>query len=188
MGESFEIFDSLISSIDGSEELLKFLEKTNFFTSPASTKYHCSYKGGLLDHTINVYSNLCKLNKEFNTGYSQQTLIKVAFCHDFGKIGLYEEYDKNEKIDGKWVSLRAYRTTDPASRYIAGDVSFNSYMVASRYIPFNDEEIIALCNYTHLYDPSKFPEINNIISKYPLTLLLYMADMTATYITESIHE
>ena len=42
----------------GAEKLLTWMETTDFFTAPASTRFHAAYEGGLLDHSINVYNVL----------------------------------------------------------------------------------------------------------------------------------
>ena len=46
---------------EGIEKLIDFLEKTDFFTAPASTRFHSSYEGGLLQHSLNVYDCLAGL-------------------------------------------------------------------------------------------------------------------------------
>ena len=46
---------------EGAKELLEYLtdeSKCDFFSSPASTRYHGAYEGGLLEHSINVYKCL----------------------------------------------------------------------------------------------------------------------------------
>ena len=43
---------------EGIENLLNFLEKSDFYTAPASTRFHGNYDGGLLDHSLNVYDCL----------------------------------------------------------------------------------------------------------------------------------
>ena len=44
---------------DGADKLLDFLEnKSDFFTAPASTRFHGACEGGLLRHSLNVYECL----------------------------------------------------------------------------------------------------------------------------------
>ena len=45
---------------EGADKLLDYLlsPKSDFFTAPASTRYHGSYEGGLLQHSLNVYDCL----------------------------------------------------------------------------------------------------------------------------------
>ena len=48
----------------GAEKLLAWMETTDFFTAPASTRFHAAYEGGLLDHSLNVYNVL--ISKHFD--------------------------------------------------------------------------------------------------------------------------
>ena len=52
-----EKFISLLRSTnrEGMENLLEFLEKSDFYKAPASTRYHGNYEGGLLEHSMKVY-------------------------------------------------------------------------------------------------------------------------------------
>ena len=38
----------------GADKLLEWMESTDFFTAPASTRFHAAYEGGLLEHSLNV--------------------------------------------------------------------------------------------------------------------------------------
>ncbi|HCR44554.1 MAG TPA: hydrolase, partial [Ruminococcaceae bacterium] len=49
-----EIYQSNIKR-SGSRELLEWLQKTDFFTAPASTRFHCACLGGLVRHSVSVY-------------------------------------------------------------------------------------------------------------------------------------
>ena len=67
---------------EGIENLIKFLEKSDFFTAPSSTRFHGAYKGGLLVHSLNVYNEFIKQintaiadNKNF---YVDQTSLNAA--------------------------------------------------------------------------------------------------------------
>ena len=40
---------------EGADKLLEFLQKSDFFTAPSSTRYHGAYEGGLVQHSVNVY-------------------------------------------------------------------------------------------------------------------------------------
>ena len=43
---------------DGMEDVIGFLEKSDFFKAPASTRFHGNYEGGLLEHSMKVYEIL----------------------------------------------------------------------------------------------------------------------------------
>ena len=120
MVECKNIFTTQIQR-EGAKELLEYLEnETDFFEAPASTQYHCSYKGGLVEHSLNVYRRLVNLfNAEYgrekvvsdgdnNTkvvldttndrGYTMETLAIVALLHDVCKTNMYEIDYKNVKV------------------------------------------------------------------------------------------
>ena len=59
-----EFYQSLFRQYVGGqkvEDLLNMLDRTDFYTAPASVKYHCNFDGGLLQHTLNVYDSLIRL-------------------------------------------------------------------------------------------------------------------------------
>ncbi len=57
MKEKKERYIELLRSTgrQGIEEVINYLEKSGFFTAPASTKHHLSFEGGLMEHSMNVY-------------------------------------------------------------------------------------------------------------------------------------
>lgn len=74
---------------DGIEELLKWLEGTDFFTAPASTRFHGNYEGGLCEHSLNVHRELTRLNDIYQLGYSKETIAVTALFHDLCKVNYY---------------------------------------------------------------------------------------------------
>ena len=57
--EEFEnLYNEYILPRDGGDKLLEFIRKSDFYTAPASTKYHLSEEGGLLQHSLNVFTAL----------------------------------------------------------------------------------------------------------------------------------
>ena len=84
---------------DGADVLLDWLKKSDFFTAPASTKYHGAYEGGLLEHSLNVYDCLLGELASMNMTdkYSKETVAIVSLLHDVCKIGLYISEPKNQK-------------------------------------------------------------------------------------------
>ena len=94
---------------DGADKLLKYLETSDFFTAPASSKFHGAYDGGLCDHSLNVYSWLKKLQ----TKESDETIAICALLHDICKTNFYVKDTKNVKnADGKWITQDYYRVED----------------------------------------------------------------------------
>ena len=92
---------------DGIEELIRYLqEETDFFTAPASTKYHGAFESGLLMHSINVCA---ELNLDPNSKvYPPETTIIVALLHDICKANCYRTEKRNVKENGAWVEKQVY--------------------------------------------------------------------------------
>lgn len=86
--ERFEqIFLSQVTR-PGADKLLEWLKSTDFFTAPASTRFHGAYTGGLVKHSLNVYYALLG-NFNLRGLYSPQTQTIVALLHDVCKANYY---------------------------------------------------------------------------------------------------
>ena len=86
--ERFEqIFLSQVTR-PGADKLLEWLKSTDFFTAPASTRFHGAYPGGLVKHSLNVYYALLG-NFNLRGLYSPQTQAIVALLHDVCKANYY---------------------------------------------------------------------------------------------------
>ena len=182
--------------------LADFLLNSDFFEAPASTKYHCNFKGGLCQHSLNVYDNLCKLVDLYVPGkYSKDTLAIVSLFHDLSKTNFYEVITKNKKVyklsgrftdsGGKydWETENIYAVKDSKDRFLAADHPTNSLLLLQRYIPLNIEEASAIINHHGFTEAmGKNSEISFIFEKYSLALLLHLADLISTYIVEERNE
>lgn len=99
----------------GTEELLKYLEGTDFFIAPASTKYHGSYRAGLCAHSLEVLNWALKLAPVFFGELTENDLESIALVcltHDYCKIDFYTTEQKWRKPAGKWESYTAYVISD----------------------------------------------------------------------------
>lgn len=102
-----EIFTSQIHR-PGAAELLEWLESTDFFEAPASTHYHGSYPGGLVEHSLNVYYELIGAGRVPGVP-TAETYAVVALLHDICKADLYAKSTKNQKnSDGEWETVPCY--------------------------------------------------------------------------------
>lgn len=82
-----EIKDKIINELkkvkrNGIDNLITWLEKTGFFTAPASTRFHSNNKGGLTEHSWNVFTLLKEKNQRFNLGLSEETIILTGMPDD----------------------------------------------------------------------------------------------------------
>lgn len=161
---------------DGIENLIKWLVSTDFFTAPASTQYHNSFEGGLVEHSINVFDRFNETDNE-----------KRAICgllHDVCKANFYKKDFKNVKNDaGVWVKVPCYKVEDDFP-YGHGEKSV--YLI-SRHMALTDEEAMAIRWHMGFSDESfkgGSYALSNAFEKYPLAVSLHIADLQATYFDE----
>lgn len=167
---------------DGIEELIRYLqEETDFFTAPASTKYHGAFESGLLMHSINVCAEL-RLDPNSKV-YQTETLIIVALLHDICKANCYRTEKRNVKENGGWVEKQIYVFEDELP---LGHGEKSLYL-ASKFIKLSDEEAAAIRWHMGAFDNAfrgGDRGLNAAYEKYPLAVLLHMADMRAAYLVE----
>lgn len=172
------------------DELLSRLENSDFYTAPASTKYHGSYPGGLADHCLCVYHNLVSLvNSKHLTNISEESIIIVSLLHDLDKINKYEIYTRNvppSKDCPNWTKEDSYKTKDNNNLFIYGNHEQNSEFLIRQYIPLTVEESVAILHHMGgmSYDSAQ-DNIGLVYDKYPLAVLLHLADMLSCYMDKA---
>ena len=98
---------------EGADRLLEWLEKTDFFIAPASTKYHCACEGGLVQHSVNVYRVL--MEKHFDEeADSRESFALCGLLHDICKAQFYKLGSRNVKNTetGRWEPQPFYSIED----------------------------------------------------------------------------
>ena len=111
MKERFlEIFRNQVTR-RGADKLLEWLESTDFFTAPASTRFHAAYEGGLLEHSLNVYNVL--IAKHYDPEQDDLESFTIAsLLHDICKAGFYTTEYRNRKNErGEWERVPVYAST-----------------------------------------------------------------------------
>lgn len=194
-------FLELVNSInrEGMDKdlLYRQLTESDFFYAPASTNYHGAYQGGLCEHSLHVYDNLCKLVKEFYPNVDEDTVKIVSLFHDFSKMNYYTEEIKNKKVYSEsgskkdsignydWVSVRGYSVRDIKNRFLIGNHEENSAYMINTFIPLTAEEYSSIIHHHGSvgYDSTKQNPADFWL-KFPLSLLLYQADCIASFIQE----
>jgi len=178
--------------------LLSHLENSDWYVAPASTKYHNSFKGGLVQHTLNVYDNLCKLILMKDMKIDEDSVKIVSLFHDLSKKNFYEIYYKNQKVYSEsgskydtggrydWMQLADYKVRDSENRFIYGNHEINSEFLIRQYCPLTLEESIAILHHHGgmSEDSIKF-NVTSIYNRFPLAVLLHVADMLSAYVDES---
>ncbi len=175
---------------EGSAELLEFLcsKSSDFFTAPASTKFHGSFEGGLLEHSLNVYKCLksyleSERVKEFNLpSYSNETIALVALLHDVCKVNVYKTSTRNVKNEhGVWEQVPYYEFSDSLP-YGHGE---KSVYILSGFIKLSREEAFAIRYHMGFSGDENKNMISNALERFPLAMALFIADMEATMLLES---
>ena len=182
-----EEFLSLLRSTkrEGMEKLIEFIEKTDFFKAPASTKYHGNYEGGLLEHSMKVYEILKEKvkNSPIEINVSEESLIIIALLHDICKVNFYKVDYRNAKNEfGEWEKV-PYYTIEDTIPYGHGE---KSVMMLTEYIKLTSEEKYCIRWHMGFTEPKElYNTISTVYERYPLALALHEADLEASYILES---
>lgn len=182
--EFYELYDKLIKR-EGAEALKDWLQKSDFSKAPASTKYHGSYPGGLLEHSLNVYYRLEKLVKtcwpeDVRPYPTEETLAIVALLHDLCKVNFYAVEMRNRKNEyGQWEQYPFYIVDDKLP-YGHGE---KSVYIISGFMKLTREEAFAIR--FHMGDYSD-QNTNKAFQMFPLALLLHQADEQASNFDETV--
>lgn len=168
----------------GSEEFLSWLRTTDFFTAPASTKFHCACPAGLVQHSLNVYHVM--MEKHFDPEKdSQESFAICGLLHDVCKAQFYKVSTRNVKNDatGQWEKQPFYAVED-AFPYGHGE---KSVFLIERFLRLKPAEAVAIRWHMGGFDEAvrggSFA-ISLAYDKYPLAVKLHLADLEATYLRE----
>jgi len=174
---------------DGADKLLEYLDspQSDFFTAPASTRFHGAYEGGLLEHSLNVYYCLAdylareRVKEVFNLSYSEESIAISALLHDLCKVNCYVKGTRNVKDQsGKWQSVPTFEYADDMP-YGHGE---KSVYIISGFMRLTREEAFAIRYHMGFSGCEPQNSIGAAFEKYPLAFALSTADMEATYFLE----
>lgn len=181
--EFIEIYETNIKR-EGSRELLEWLQKTDFFTAPASTKFHCACEQGLVMHSLSVYHTM--VEKHFEEGKdSAEAFAICALLHDLCKAQFYKVSTRNVKNDetGQWEK-RPFFAVEDAFPYGHGE---KSVFLIERFMRLKTSEAMAIRWHMGGFDDAvrggSFA-VSLAFEKYPLAVKLHLADLESTYLRE----
>ena len=168
---------------EGIDKLIKFMEEsTDFFTAPASTRFHGDHEGGLLEHSLKVYEILNEKLKHtpIEMNIPDDTIKIAALLHDICKVNFYKVSYRNAKNElGVWEKV-PYYTIEDTIPYGHGE---KSVMMITEYMKLTVEEKYAIRWHMGLSEPKEqYTTIGNAFTRYPLALMLFEADLEATYL------
>ena len=161
----------------GTEQFLEWLNTTDFYTAPASTRFHGAYEGGLLDHTLNVYRESVRIyaSNLFTTlEIPMNSVILCSLLHDVCKIHCYRTELRWTKQDNKWVQIPKYVWDE---REPFGGHGSKSVYIAQRFFDLNPQEAAAINAHMGAYDN---PNVNKVYEANKLAWLIHIADEYAS--------
>ena len=205
---NIERFESLVATInrEGMDKLMSYIRSSDFYTAPASTRFHLSCEGGLLQHSLNVYDCLVAKKESPVWGpivkeVGDESLIIMALFHDICKTRFYVKSTKNQKTYDKdkvaaadqrqvrhddggdfiWEVVPAYTIEDdmPLGH---GE---KSVMILDKYIMLTKEETYAIrwhMGFTE--EKSQYGSLDKAMEKHPIVLAMHEADLEASKLME----
>lgn len=189
--EFIKIYTDNISRT-GADTLLKYLENSDFFTAPASSKFHSNFEGGLCEHSVKAYKRFIKnLENEYGNNWQEKLSIEsatiIALLHDICKVDFYKIDYRNVKVDGNWVQ-KPYYSVEDALPYGHGE---KSVYIISSFIKLTREEAMAINWHMGAMDArvkGGSYSLSPAFYSYPSTFLFHIADMQATFLDEKVYE
>ena len=174
---------------EGADALLDYLEhKSDFFTAPASARYHGAWPGGLCEHSVNVYRCLAaylereRVKELYGLEYSAESIALVALLHDVCKTGCYKAGTRNVKgPDGRWQAVPTFYYEDSLP-YGHGE---KSVYILSGFLRLTREEAMAIRWHMGFSGDEDKRLVGQALQQYPLAFALSVADMEATYFLEN---
>lgn len=171
---------------EGIEDLLSWLEATDFFEAPASTRFHGAEPGGLAAHSINVAYRLRELNDCYGTeaGLDNESMAIVALFHDLCKVNYYKQTTRNVKNEatGQWEKVPYY--TKSEDFHYGGHGSKSVFLVMS-FMKLTPEEAAAINCHMGPWDRQDYGNPGDVFEDSMLAWLLHVADEAATYINKT---
>lgn len=179
---------------EGADRLMAFIRKSDMYAAPASTRFHLSVTGGLLQHSLNVLDALrANLTKNEDGTYTydvagcpvvkvtEENVIIMALLHDICKTYFYTTETRNRKVNGKWEQYEAFAVDDKIP-YGHGE---KSVMMIEEYMKLQPIERYAI-RWHMGYTEADTLSLNNAIDKYPMIWALHSADTQASHFMEAM--
>lgn len=187
-----EMIDYIIKDPAESAALKDWMDKTDFWTAPASTKFHGNFKGGLSLHTLMVIRQALVFAKPVLENFfdcptgekyfiTAKDIFVSALVHDFCKTGFYGvEYRNTKDVTGNWVKQPFYKTKSENRNLGHGNESVLMLLEIMPSMIKNRMVLEAVSRHMGFSDLAESESYNysNFLQN-PLVILLQLADQTA---------
>lgn len=184
----FEVYRQNIQR-EGAERLLEYLDgqTSDFFTAPASARYHSAEEGGLALHSLYVYDCLKdylsrpRVRETYGMQFTDETIAIVSLLHDVCKVNCYKASTRNVKDEnGKWIQVPYYEFDDQLP-YGHGE---KSVYIISGFMRLTRDEAFAIRYHMGFSNTEDARNVGRALEMFPLATALFVADMEATYFME----
>ena len=183
--EQHDLFINLLRATnrDGIENVIAWLEKSDFFTAPASTRFHGAYEGGLLEHSLNVHKAFENILQGvlFDFSIDKSSVTIAALLHDICKANTYKVAKRWRKDkQNQWEQYDTYEfdETEPMGH---GEKSVMILM--SLGLKLTKSEMYMIRWHMGGFDESKMA-LSNAMTKHPEIVLMHSADLFASYMLD----
>ena len=175
---------------EGADKLLEYLlsPQSDFFTAPASARFHLSEEGGLVKHSVNVYEALKgylespRIKETYGFEYSEESIAIVSLLHDLCKVNVYKKGFRNVKDErGAWQRVDTFEYDDKLP-YGHGE---KSVYIITGYMKLTREEAFAIRYHMGYSSTEDERNVAAAFEMFPLAFALSTADSEATYYVES---
>ena len=192
-----EEFVSLLKSTGrkGVDSVVGYLEKSGFFTAPASVSRHLSHDGGLLEHSLNVCrtamalrGQMLQMRPGLEARLPEESVVLAALLHDVCKANIYKKITKYRKdANNRWESYDGYDVD--YTRFPLGHGEKSVVMLLRLGLELTNDEVLAIRWHMGAWDLSfqSFESKSNIsaASDVPLVAILQAADALAAHLLEA---
>lgn len=147
------------------ERVIKYMETCGFFEAPASTIYHNNIRGGLAQHSLDVYHEAMNLNS--NVGLPVDSVTLCALLHDICKGDQYYMDDRNEprSVNAKKKKGHGIRSMFILTRCCQLPLNYDEAMAIWWHMGDNENKIGKNADYTEIYEGTKSIQLCNLICK-----------------------
>lgn len=167
---------------EGITELLSWIDGTDFYIAPASVRFHGNFEGGLVQHSLNVFSQLFKLCEWYKCNASAESIAIVSLFHDICKIGCYKtemRWRKNER--NMWEQYPTYKFEED---FAYGGHGAKSVYLLQSFIKLRPDEAAAINCHMGQWDATQYSNPTEVYCRNMLAWLLHVADEAADFILE----
>lgn len=179
---------NLLKSVkrEGMENLIQWLEESDYFTAPAAKSHHSNFEGGLVSHSLKVYKVFKDNCERHNTkiNLSEESIIIISLLHDLCKVNFYHKvmkFAKNDEIANQWVKIPQYEIKEDFP-YGHGEKSVD---IIRDFIKLSEEEKLCIRWHMGPYEgENKWNEFGSACDKYPSVYLFHTSDVISSKLYE----